>query len=99
MFTSEFYIYSSAYTKASKDILNMKMEGGRDMTHFPSNKADIQHLKSLLKTFIVIKKWHNGVVMNSANHSADILELISPFARQLKKFNVKISQYSKLHPN
>lgn len=56
MFTSEFYIYSSAYTKASKDILNMKMEGGRDMTHFPSNKADIQHLKSLLKTFIVIKK-------------------------------------------
>lgn len=57
MFTSGFYTYSSVYTKDSKDTLNREMEEGSEvMTHFPSNKANIQHLKSLLKTFIVIKK-------------------------------------------
>lgn len=56
LFTSEFCIFNLAHTEGSKEILNRQMEGGRDMTLLSSNNANIQHLKSLLKTFIVIKK-------------------------------------------
>lgn len=79
------YIWCSSYYRLKGYF---KWGNGRGKRHdtLPPNNTNIRHLKSLLKTFIVIKKWHNGVVMNSANHSADILELIPAFARQLKKF-------------